>query len=162
MPPTVAADPTPVTRRIWPTTALLVILAALLTLYQTFAAAITLAPFFGETAERDDYISSGMACVTTLPAFAAMIWCGWQRGSRGGLWLIGGQAVLMALLGLNWLSTSSGSSRDPAPDRAPSLGDLFGDLTWLSWGATVVFAGVAVATHLMRRRARHTELGSAA
>ena len=67
----------------------------------------------------------------------------------------------MSVAGLNLLATT-GDSRDPNPDRAPGLGDVFGDLTWLSWGATVVFAGVAVATHLMRRRARHTELGSAA
>ena len=158
----IAAAEARVTRRTWPTTTLLVVLACLLTLYQGFGAAITLAPFFGETPVRDDYISSGMACLTTLPAFAAMIWCGWQRGSRLGLCLIAGPAALMALLGLNWLATSSGSSRDPSPDRAPDPTDLFGDTTLLSWGAVVMFVGVAVATLLMRRRVRHTEKGSAA
>jgi len=40
------------------------------------------------------------------------------------------------------------------------LQDLLGDLTLLNWAAVVVFAGVAVASHLQRRQARHTEWAS--
>ena len=160
MPPTVAADAS-VTRRTWPTTAILVTVAVLLMLVQGFGAGIEVASFFGDSASRDNYISAGLACATILPVFAAMIWCGWQRGSRRGLWLIGGPAAVMALAGLNLLATT-GDSRDPNPSRTPSLSDLFAGPTWLNWGAFVVFAGAAVATHLLRRRTRHTEKGSAA
>ena len=161
MAPFVAADPPHPNRRIWPTTAMLVTVASLLMLVDGFVASIQAASFFGDTPSRDHYISAGMACLTALPAFAAMTWCGWQRGSRHGLWLIGVPAALMALAGLNLLTTT-GDSRDPHPSRTPSLADLFGDLTLLNWGAVVVSAGVAVATHLVRRRARHTEMGSGA
>lgn len=161
MAPIVAADPPPLDRRIWPTTALLVILAFLLTLYQGFGVAITTAPFFGDTPSRDDYISAGTAALTTLPAFAAMIWCGWQRGSRPGLWLIAAPAALMVLVGLNLLATE-GDSRDPHPTRALSLADLFTAMTWLNWGTTILFVAIAVAGHLLRRRVRHTGKGSGA
>ncbi len=157
MTPCVAADPPHPNRRVWPTTALLVILAVLLTLYQGFGVAITTAPFFGDQPSRDSYILAGMAALTTLPVFAAMAWCGWQRGSRLGLWLIGAPAALLVLSGLSLLGTN-GDSRDPHPTRALSQADLFGDMTWLNWGTSLLFAGVAVATHLQRRRARHTEL----
>ena len=87
MPP--ASDPPHPATRIWPLTALLVTLALLLMLADGFGAAIQVAPSFGEMADRDDYVASGMTCLTALPAFAAMIWFGWQRGSRDGLILIG-------------------------------------------------------------------------
>jgi hypothetical protein len=141
-------------------TALLVTLAFLLVLYQMFGVAIMTAPFFGETPQRDDYISAGMACLTTLPAFAAMIWCGWQHGSRHGLSLIWVSAALLSYEGLHLLAYDSGSSRDPNPHRTPDLTDLFVDVTWLNWGVVVVFGGCSVATHLRRRRARHTEKAS--
>jgi len=140
---------------------MLVIAAFLLMLANGFVAAITTAPFFGDTPSRDEYIEAGMTCVTTLPVFAAMIWCGWQRGSRRGLWLIGVPAAVMALSGLNLLATT-GDSRDPHPSRAPGLSDLFSGGALLSWVAFAVFAGFAVGTHLLRRRARHTESNSAA
>lgn len=151
----------PVTRRIWPITAMLVLVAAVLMLRQWFLAVIMTAPFFGDTPSRGNYILSAMACLTTLPAFAAMIWCGRQRGCQRGLWLIGGAALLMGWVGLNLLGTA-GDARDPDPGRWPNLADLFGDSTWLSWVATVVFVAVAVTTRQLRRRTRHTELDSAA
>jgi hypothetical protein len=127
MPP---ASNTPRTAaRIWPVTALLTTLALLLMLVDGFNAAIKVASFFGQTAVRDEYIASGMACLTALSAFAAMIWFGWQRGSRGGLMMIGVPAALMAYLGLQLLGTVSGSSRDPDPSRPADLAGLFGDLT---------------------------------
>jgi hypothetical protein len=160
MPP---ASNTPRTAaRTWPVTALLTALALLLMLVNGFNAAIQVTPFFGQTAVRDDYIASGMACLSALPAFAAMIWFGWQRGSRAGLMLIGVPAALMAYLGLHQLGTVSGSSQDPNPSRTADLADLFGDLTWLSWCAVALFSMGAIATHQQRRRARHTESGLAA
>ena len=147
-------------RRIWPITATLVVFALLLFLYQGFVAAITTAPFFGDIPSRDQDIEAGMACVTTLPVFAAMIWCGWQRGSRRGLWLIGGLAAVMAFAALSPLGTT-GDSGDPHPGRAPGLADLFGGSAPLNWVAFVVFAGLSLATYL-QRRARHAETGSAA
>jgi len=68
------------------------------------------------------------------------------------LWLIAVPALVMVLAGVNLLATA-GDSRDPNPDRAPGLADMFGDLTWLNWGTTVAFAAVAVATYILRRRA---------
>jgi hypothetical protein len=156
MSPTVSTGSAPAIRRTWPTTAMLVIVASVLMLIQGFGAGIEVASFFGDSPSRDNYISAGMACVTTLPVFAAMIWCGWQRGSRRGLWLIGGPAAVMTLAGLNLLATT-GDSRDPHPSRTPGPEDLFRDWTLLNWWALVVFVGCAVATHLLRRRARHTE-----
>jgi len=140
---------------------MLVIVAGLLMLYQGFGAAITVAPFFGDTPSRDNYISAAVACLTTLPAFASMIWWGVQRGSRLGLWLICAPAALMVVAGVNFLGTR-GDSRDPNPTRSVSALDFFGQLTWLNWGTTVLFAGAAVVTHLVRRQPRHTERGSAA
>jgi hypothetical protein len=160
MQPTGANDASE-TRRTWPTTAMLVAVAILLMLVNGFGAGIQAASFFGESASRDDYISAGMECLTTLPAFAGLIWCGWQRGCRVGLWLVAVPAMVMVLAGLNLLATTGGS-RDPDPSRAPGPGDLFGVLTLFNWGATVVFVGAAAATHLLRRRGGHTEKGSAA
>jgi len=142
--------------RSWPVTALLVTLALLLMLVDGFNAAIQVTPFFGETAVRDDYIASGMTCLTALPAFAAMIWFGWQRGSRDGLMLIGVPAALMAYVGLHQLGTYANLS------RAANLADLFGDTTWLNWCAVALFGLGAVATRQQRRRARHTNRGSGA
>ena len=170
MAPSVAADPPHPQRRIWPTTALLVILAYLLMVYQLLAGAFMVylgfllplsSMFFPGTPDGGDFIPAAMACLTTLPAFAAMIWCGWQRGSRLGLLLISGPASLMTLVGLNLLDTPAVTLRSPQPRRALSLVDLFGDLTLLNWAAVVVFVAVAVATHLQRRRARRTQEGSA-
>jgi hypothetical protein len=160
MPP--ASYPPPAAPRIWPMTALVVTLAVSLMLVDGFNAMIQVAAFFGETAVRDDYIGSGMTCLTALPAFAAMIWFGWQYGSRSGLILIGVPASLMAYVGLQLLGTDSGSSRDPDPGRTADLTDLFGDLTWLNWCAVAVFSLGAMATHLQRRHSRHTLKGSAA
>lgn len=170
MPPTVAAEAAPVTRRIWPTTALLVLLAGLLMVYQLLAGALMVYveflgsltdAFFPDAPLRADYISAAMACLTTVPVFVAMIWCGWQRGSRLGLLLISGPAAVMTLVGLNLLDTPAVTPRGPEPRRALSLADLFGDLTLLNWAAVVVFAVVAVATHLLRQRARRTGEGPA-
>lgn len=80
------------------------------------------------------YIASGMTCLTALAAFAAMIWFGWQRGSRDGLVLIGVPAALMAYAGLHQLGTYANLS------RAANLADLFGDTTWLSWCAGALFS----------------------
>jgi len=149
---------------------LLVILAYLLMVYQLLAGAFMVylgfllplsSMFFPGTPDGGDFIPAAMACLTTLPAFAAMIWCGWQRGSRLGLLLISGPASLMTLVGLNLLDTPAVTLRSPQPRRALSLVDLFGDLTLLNWAAVVVFVAVAVATHLQRRRARRTQDGSA-
>lgn len=137
------------------------VVGVVLMLAQGFVAAMTTAPFFGDTPSRDEYISAGMTALTTLPVFAAMIWCGWQRGSRRGLWLIGGPSAVMALSGLNLVATT-GDARDPHPTRTLGVGDLFAGGAPLNWLAFAVFAGLTVGTHLLRRRARHTESGSAA
>ena len=173
MPPSAVADAapiSPVTRRIWPTTAILALLAILLTAYQLLACfalvvldfeVAILKAFYPHTPLVDAYISAGMACLTTLPAFAAMIWCGWQRGSRLGLLLISGPAAVMVLVGVNLLDTPALTSVGRQPRRALRPEDLFGDLTSLNWATALVFAGVAMATHLVRRRARRTDEGSA-
>jgi hypothetical protein len=166
MPPTVATEAASATRRVWPTTALLVLLAYLLMVYQLLAGAFMVylgfllplsSVFFPDTPDGGDFIPAAMACLTTLPAFAAMVWCGWQRGSRLGLLLVSGPAALMTLVGLNLLDTPPVTLRSPQPTRAPSLIGLFGDLTLLNWAAVVVFVAVAVPTHLQRRRARRTQ-----
>jgi len=77
------------TPRIRPITAMLVVIAFVLMLMSAFIAGIEVASFFGAQASRDSYIEAGMTCVTTLPVFAAMVWCGRLRGSGHGLWLIG-------------------------------------------------------------------------
>ena len=102
-----------------------------------------------------------MACLTALPGFAAMIWCGWQRGSRLGLLLISGPAALMTLVGLNLLNTPALTSVDHQRRRTLSFADLFVDVTLVNWVVVMLVAGVAVATHLLRRRARRTEGDSA-
>jgi|BarGraNGADG00212_1021973.scaffolds.fasta_scaffold00016_38 hypothetical protein len=170
MPPTVATEAASATRRVWPTTALLVLLACLLMVYQLLAGALMVylgfllplsSVFFPDTPDGGDFIPAAMAALTTLPAFAAMVWCGWQRGSRLGLLLVSGPAALMTLVGLNLLDTPPVTLHSPQPRRALSLMDLFGDLTLLNWAAVVVFVAVAVATHLQRRRARRTQEVSA-
>jgi len=162
---------TPPTRRIWPITVTLVVLALLLTAYQLLIVAITVVmgwtlplvtSFFPDTASQGDYVPTAMACLTTLPAFAAMIWCGWQRGSRLGLLLIGVPAALMVLVGLNLLNNPPVPYLDPQPRRALTFADPFIDLALVNWIVVVPLTGLAVATHLLRRRIRHTELGSAA
>ena len=164
MPPTVATNPAnPVigAPRGWPITAMLVIVVFLLFPFQLLVAGSEVSRLFGDIPSRDRYISAGMRCVTTLPFFAAMIWRAWQRGSRRGLWLIGGPAALMALSGLNLLATT-GDSGDPHPSRTPGLADLFGESTRLNWSAFLVFVGFAVAIRLLQRRAHRTENGSGA
>lgn len=160
VPPTFSAT-AHLTRRTWPITVMLVTVALALMLVSGFAAAVQTTPFIGDTPSRDDYISARMACLASLPAFAGMIWFGWQRGSRVGLGLITVPAAVMVVVGLSLLATT-GHSRDPDPTRVPSPMDLVGELTVVGWGATVVFLGGAVATHLLRRRARHTERVSGA
>ncbi|MEO8518409.1 MAG: hypothetical protein ABI438_04460, partial [Dermatophilaceae bacterium] len=149
MRPTVTTEAASATRRVWPTTAMLVISAFVLMLMSTFIAGIEVAPFFGDYPSRDSYIEAGMTCVTTLPVFAAMVWCGRQRGSRHGLWLIGVAAGLMAYSGLNLLLTTGGPNH-PHPNLAPDVTDLFSGSTVFNWAAFVVFVAVAVATHLQR------------
>jgi len=170
MPPTVATEAASATRLVWPTTPLLVLLACLLMVYQLLAGAFMVylgfllplsSVFFPDTPDGGDFIPAAMACLTTLPAFAAMVWCGWQRGSRLGLLLISGPAALMTLVGLNLLNTPALTSVDHQRRRALSFADLFVDVTLVNWVVVMLFAGVAVATHLLRRRARRTEGGSA-
>jgi len=170
MPPTVATEAASATRRVWPTTALLVLLAIVLMVYQLLAGTFLVylgfllplsSVFFPDTPDGGDFVPAAMACLTTVPAFAAMIWCGWQRGSRLGLLFVGGPAALMTLVGLNLLDTPPVTLRSPQPRRALSLVDLFGDLTLLNWAAVVVFVAIGVATHLKWRRARRTQEGSA-
>jgi hypothetical protein len=141
---------------------MLVTVAVLLMLVDGFNAAMQVSPFFGQSAVRDDYIASGMACLTALPVFAAMIWFGWLRGSRDGLLLIGGPASLMVFLGLHQLATTSGSSGDPNPDRTADLADLLSSTTSLNWLAFMVFSLCALATHQHRWQLRHTVKGSGA
>ena len=155
MPLTVATDD-PTARRIWPITAMLFTVAVVVMLVNGYGAAIQSTAFFGVTPSRDDYISAGMACLTTLPVFAALIWCGWQRGSRAGLVLIAGPGAVMVVVGLHLLGMV-GASKDPEPGRAPRLADLFGDLTLLNWGAVVVLVAIAATTHLLRLRTRRTK-----
>ena len=107
-------------RRIWPITAMLVVFALLLFVGQGFLAGFQSSRLFGVLPSRDVFISSGMICLTTLPIFAAMIWWGWQLGSRYGLWLIGGLAALMAWSAFDMLMTT-GNSREPHVGRVPGL-----------------------------------------
>ena len=157
MTPCVAALPPHPNRHIWPTTATLVFLACLLMLIQGFGAVMEVSSFLGSTPSRDNYISAASACLTTLPAFAALIWWGWLNGSRVGIWLIGGPAVVMVMKGLNLLATTA-DSHGPISRRDPNLEDLTSDWSLFSWGEAAVFGLCALATHLQRRRARHSEL----
>ena len=140
---------------------MLVFAAFLLFLFQLFNVAMTSLQYHGNSGSRNENIATGMLCLTTLPAFAAMIWFGRQRGSRHGLWLIAGLAGVMAWSAFTGL-TKSGVIWQPHPDRVPDLAELFKAGSLFSWAAFVVFAGLAVGSHLLRRRARHTESGSAA
>ena len=158
MPTTVAGAPT---TRTWRSTAALVTLAVLLMLIQGLGALFAGATFMGSRPTYDDYVSAAMACLTTLPAFAALIWWGWQRGSRLGIWLIAGPATVMLLVGLDLLATTR-SSHGTFTTRSPNLGDLSSGGSLLNWWAVVVFVACAAATQLRRRRARHTENASAA
>jgi hypothetical protein len=172
MAPTVAADaPASVTPRIWPITTALVVSALLLMAYQLAVCVLyvyvdflggLMAAFDPKTPLNEDHIPAGMACLTTLPAFAAMIWCGWQRGSRRGLLLFGVPAAVMALVGLNLLNTPSVNAGHSQPVRALSIADPFADPTGVNWVVAALFVGCAVVTLLLRQRARHTESGSAA
>ena len=164
------------THRIWPITTLVVLVAYLLAAYQLFICAVlamtgvmsafpSFASNLGRTSDSlldNGYIAAGMACLTTLPAFAAMIWCGWQRGSRYGLLLIGGPALAMAFVGFLALHTAAGPTVAPQARRLPDVADLFDDLTLVNWAVLLIFGGFAVATHLLRRLARHTQQASAA
>jgi len=141
------------TRRAWPVTAALTIVAILVMVFTWFSAGITMSPFFGQLASRDDYISGAMAYLTTLPVFAGMIWCGWQRGSRAGLVLIALAGVTMASVGLQLLA-KIGPSFDVDRNRTPNVADAFGDLTRLNWAAVVVLVAIAVTTEWLRPRAR--------
>jgi len=164
------------THRIWPITTFVVLVAYLLAAYQLFVCALlafggflfgfsSLGSSSGRTSSsllENGYISAGLACLTTLPVFAALIWCGWQRGSRYGLLLIGGPAAVMAVVGFLALHTAAGTTVAPQARRLPNVADLFDDLTLVNWVVLLIFGGFAVATHLLRRLARHTQQGSAA
>jgi hypothetical protein len=167
----------PVTRRVWPITTLVVIVAFLLMAYQLFVCAIMavgsmsselfqgLVSNVGTTSDspfENGYITAGMACLTSLPAFAALIWCGWQRGSRFGLLLIGVPAWVMGVVGFLALDTARGTNVAPEARRLPYIADLFDDLTLVNWAVVVLFGGFAVVTHLLRRRPRPTQKASAA
>jgi len=161
--PLAASTSTPASKAgIWPVTAMLVTVAVLLMLVDGFNAMMRVAPFFGESAVRDDYIASGMTCVTALPAFVAMTWFGWQRGSRGGLLLIGGPAALMAYVGLVQLATTPGSPAVTDLPRTPDLADLLSGTTSLNWVAFLVFLLSALATSQRRWQLRRTAKASGA
>jgi hypothetical protein len=89
-----------------------------------------------------------------------MIWFGRQRGSRHGLWLIAGLAVVMAWSAFTRLD-KIGAISQPHHNRVPDVAELFKGGSMFSWAAFVVFTGLAVRTYL-RPEERHTESGSAA
>jgi hypothetical protein len=157
--------------RVWPVTAVLVVGAFLLMAYQLVQCAFLtigvatlflMSPFFPDVSPDPDYIAAAMACLTTLPAFAAMIWCGWQRGSRRGLLLFGLPAAVMTAVGFVLLDTPAVTSKVPQPRRSLSLADPFLDWTVVNWVVAALFVGLALVTLLLRRQARHAETGSAA
>ncbi len=123
-----------------------VVSAVVLFVVQWCAVIYYVLALFGEQTSRDDYISAGIGCITTLPVFGAMIVCAWQYGSRRGLWLIGVLATLMTLFG-HMLLSNDGSYRELDPSRAPGLADVFGMSTWINWVAFAVFARLVVRNH---------------
>ena len=135
---------------VWPATALVVLLGWCLMAWTVFAAAITTAPFFGDTPSRDHYIESGMVSLTALLPIAILLVLARMTGSRWGLWLLAVPALLLVPLGLSMLA-ESGDPTDSDAGRPVRFSDAFQDLTRLNWLATAVLL-VVLGLVLWRRR----------
>ena len=135
---------------VWPVTALVVLLGWCLLAWTVFAATINTAPFFGETASRDEYVESGMVTLTALLPVALLLVLGRVAGSRWGLALLALPALLLVPLGLSMLG-STGDAAKPGYGRGVRWDDAFQDLTRLNWLATAALV-VLVAVVTVRRR----------
>ena len=144
------AEPGPERRRVWPVTALVVLLGWCLIAWTVFAAGINTAPFFGDTPSRDHYVESGMVLLTALLPIAVLLLLAGLTGSRWGLGLLAAPALLLVPLGLGMLA-NAGDPSDPDHGRPVRVTDAFQDLTRLNWLAAVALL-IALGLVLWRRR----------
>jgi hypothetical protein len=135
---------------VWPVTALVVLLGWCLLAWTVFAGAINTAPFFGETASRNQYVESGMVALTALVPVALLLVLGLVAGSRWGLALLALPALLLVPLGLSMLD-GAGDPEKSGYGRKVQWHDAFQDLTRLNWLATAALV-LLVAVVVWRRR----------
>lgn len=133
--------------------AAIVVALWLLDAWVVFASSITVAPFFGDVPSRDEYIDAGLMLTTAILPTAAAVWLALLHGGRWSLALLLAPALLMVPSGLGMLG-KEGDDRDPNPGRPLGWSDLFSEFTVLSYGAAAVFAALAIAVVVSRRRAR--------
>ena len=121
-----------------------------------------MSPFFPDMSGDADYISADMACLTTLPAFATMIWCGWQRGLPARALVIRPTCRGDDISGVRPAEHLCIHEPGPPTEAVP---EPCGPVPGLDSGQLVVatlFVCLALMTLLWRRLARPDETGSAA
>lgn len=137
--------------RTWPLTAALVLLAVALVVVDLFGAAITTAPFFGDTPSREQYLEAGVVACSAAVPLAVLVLSGWLVGARWGLLGIVVPALVSVAIGASLLGTS-GDPTDRDPRRGLRPGDLVTDLNTLNAIGLAVALVVLVAAVVSRRR----------
>ena len=122
--------------------------------WTVFAGAINTAPFFGETASRDQYVESGMVALTALVPVVLLLVLGRLAGSRWGLALLALPALLLVPLGLSLLA-EAGDPDKSGYGRDVRWQDAFQDLTRLNW-LTAALLLVVIGLVAWRRHRRQT------
>ncbi|NNM47622.1 hypothetical protein [Knoellia koreensis] len=145
--PTSAVGP----RRVWPATALVVLLGWLLLAWDVLAAGINTAPFFGDQPSRARYLESGATLLTALLPVLLLCLLGLVLGSRFGLLLLAVPALFAVVAGVSLLG-SDGDPSDPDPTRAVRAGDFVADLTRPNWLASGILLAILVVVWVVRRR----------
>ncbi|GAA2734761.1 hypothetical protein GCM10009867_15580 [Pedococcus aerophilus] len=141
-------------RRTWPVTAAAVLLGWCLIAWVVFAAALNTAPFFGEQPTREEDIESGLVLATAVVPLLLLAAVAVRWGSRWGILLLVGPALLLVPLGLDWVS-DAGNGNDPARNRSVTWADLGGELVRPNWVvATGLLLVLAVSVGRSRRARR--------
>ncbi|WP_406829516.1 hypothetical protein ABEG17_10975 [Pedococcus sp. KACC 23699] len=156
--PLPSAQPGPSPRRTWPVTAAAVLLGWCFSAWVLFVAAINAAAFFGEQPTRDENIESGLALATAAVPLVLLAVVAVRWGSRWGILLLLGPALLLVPMGLEWAGSAGNAdtTRDPAPQRPMAWSDLGGELLRPGWALTVVLLVLLAVSVARSRRATGT------
>jgi hypothetical protein len=154
---TAAAQDTPPSVRVWPVTAVAVLLGLALLGWEAVVAVVNAAALFGETPSRDRLVETGMLLVTSALPTTLLCAVALVLGSRWGLLALALPGVVALVTGLDLLART-GSSRHPDADRPVRLADAFQDLTRPNWVAAALL--LAALGLVLARRRRQTGIRS--
>ena len=149
---TVALESSPGTR-VWPLTALLVLVGVVVQASALWNALIAAAPFFGDVPSRARYLESAASSLSGLAPTVAIAALGLVLGCRWGLLALVPGAALLLVGGMESLRRP-GDPADPDPGRALRLADLGDDITRLSWLVAALAVVALVVVLVARRRQR--------